>query len=99
MVSDVIPFQQSKNGGVSDSDIEKGFCEMNVPDDTQIFAQTFRVWIRRTCREWNVELPPESYYSEVYARLPVGLRTTLEFGYKQGLLLDAGKSKTGSAGF
>ncbi len=72
---------------------------MNVHDDTHIFDQVFRVWVQRTCREWNFELPPESYYSEVYARLPVGLHTTLEFGYKQGLLLDAGKSDTGSAGF
>ena len=49
---------------------------MHVHDDTQIFDQLFRVWVRRTCREWKFELPPESYYSEVYARLPVGLHTT-----------------------
>jgi hypothetical protein len=72
---------------------------MNVHDDTQSFDQVFRLWVQQTCREWNFELPPESYYSQVYAHLPVGLRTTIEFGYKQGLLLDAGKSNTGSAGF
>ena len=72
---------------------------MNLHDDTQIFDQVFRGWVRRTCREWDFELPPESYYSEVYSRLPVGLHTTLEFGYKQGLLLDAERSNTGSAGF
>ena len=72
---------------------------MHVHNDTQIFDRAFRVWVQKSCREWNFELPPESYYSEVFARLPVGLQTTLQFGYKQGLLLDAGKSNTGSAGF
>ncbi|MEJ2427606.1 MAG: hypothetical protein P8075_01575 [Deltaproteobacteria bacterium] len=72
---------------------------MHAHDDTQIFDRAFRVWVQKSCREWNFELPPESYYSEVFARFPVGLQTTLEFGYKKGLLVDAGKSNTGSAGF
>ena len=28
---------------------------MNVHDDTHIFDQVFRVWVQRTCREWNFD--------------------------------------------
>jgi len=72
---------------------------MNINDNIQYFDHIFREWVQQTCEEWNYEPPSESYYSEIYARLPFGLRTTLAFGQKYGILIDVGKSKTGSAGF
>jgi hypothetical protein len=63
------------------------------------FDRTFKELVRRTCKEWDYDLPKEQYYKGVYKRFPLGLRATLGFGFSQKIILDAGKSKTGSAAF
>ncbi len=63
------------------------------------FDRIFRNWVERTCKEWKYELPTESYYADIYDRLPLGLRTTIAISCKKGIIKDVGRSKTGSAGF
>lgn len=63
------------------------------------FDFIFRKWVERTCKEWEYEIPPELYYSNIYDRLPLGLRTTIVISIEKGIIKDVGKSKTGSAGF
>lgn len=63
------------------------------------FDRIFRRWVERTCKEWKYQLPSESYYADIYDRLPLGLRITIATGFKKGIIKDVGKSKTGSAAF
>ena len=59
----------------------------------------FRKIVYRTCNEWGYELPQDEYYTNVYERLPAGLRVIIAFGLSSGLIDDVGVSKTGSAAF
>jgi len=70
-----------------------------MPKYEKDFDRNFRQWVNRTCKEWGYGNPPENYYDKIYARLPSGLRTILGYGIAQGIILDAGRSKSGSAGF
>jgi hypothetical protein len=63
------------------------------------FDRFFKEIVERTCTEWSYEIPQNEYYSNVYNRLPLGLRLTISYGLSAGLVDDVGLSDTKSAGF
>jgi hypothetical protein len=63
------------------------------------FDEFYREMLRRTCLEWGYDMPPDEYLERVYKRLPSGLREAIGIGLLSGLVIDAGKTKRGSAAF
>ena len=71
---------------------------MPVSDEKK-FNQFFRQILKRTCKEWDYDIPQDEYFANVYGRLPLGLQVIITSGFTEGLINDVGMSKTGSAAF
>ena len=63
------------------------------------FDRIFQKLVQRTCKEWEYEFPGPDYFKSVYERLPLGLQEIIAYGFSSGLIIDAGLSKSKSAGF
>lgn len=69
------------------------------PEHEKSFDTLFKLLVKRTCYQWEYPFPDEEYFLNIYTRLPVGLRLAIAYGCKKEIILDAGQSRTGSAGF
>lgn len=63
------------------------------------FDGFFRKIVKRTCEQWDYTLPKEDYYTNVYKRLPLGLRMIIASGLSSGIITDVPMSKSKSAAF
>jgi hypothetical protein len=63
------------------------------------FDRFFRKIVKSTCERWGYDLPRDDYYTNVYKRLPLGLRMIIASGLSSGIITDVAVSKSKSAAF
>jgi hypothetical protein len=52
--------------------------------------ELIRGWVTAACREWSYPNVSEPYFDAVYERLPVGVRTLVASGHRDGLIKPVG---------
>lgn len=63
------------------------------------FDRFFKRIVKSTCEQWGYDLPKDDYYTNVYKRLPRGLRMIIASGLSSGIITDVAVSKSKSAAF